>query len=318
MYRRLLFLVLLIAVVPSTAFAQKKGDDELPRGVPILWKDPVDISKRDLYWGPGGAAEKPDLSKVTLIKKETGGYSKKYRVRDGSGREWVAKIGKEAQAETSASRLMWAVGFFADKNYLVPHVKVEGIPEPLENARFSLRPDHVKRLEGWRWSSNPFSGTKQFQGLKVMMALLNNWDIKDSNNKINVIRDEGGDATELHYFVGDLGGTFGKSSPVPIIWTFTRSRNNPRDYANAYFVDLVRDGIVYFEFAGKKNDLFEDISVNDARWMGSLLSRLSKRQLEDAFRASNYTKPQVRLLTEAVQDRIKELNTLPRYQQIAR
>ncbi|HEV7396408.1 MAG TPA: hypothetical protein VGN86_07855 [Pyrinomonadaceae bacterium] len=318
MYRRLLFLVLLIALVPSSVFTQKKGDDELPRGVPILWRDPVDISKRNLYWGPGGAAEKPDLSKVTLIKKETGGYSTKYRVRDGSGREWVAKVGKEAQAETSASRLLWAVGFFADKNYLVPRVKVEGIPGPLENARFSLRPDHVKRLDGWKWSRNPFSGSKQFQGLKVMMALLNNWDIKDDNNKINVISDENGGATELRYFVADLGGTFGKSSPVPVIWRFTRSRNNLRDYAKAYFVDLVRDGIVYFEFAGKQNDLFEDISVSDARWMGSLLSRLSKRQLEDAFRASNYTQPQIRLLTEAVQDRIAELNALPRYQQIAR
>lgn len=56
----------------------------------------------------------PDLRRVTLIKKEPGGYSTKYRVRDASGHEWVAKIGKEAKAETAAVRLMWAVGYFSD------------------------------------------------------------------------------------------------------------------------------------------------------------------------------------------------------------
>ena len=78
------------------------------------------------------------------------------------------------------------------------------------------------------------------------------------------------------------------------------------------------DGYVYFEYAGKQNYLFEDITVGDARWMGSLLSRLSRRQIEDAFRASNYSPAQIRLLTEAVQDRIAELTALPRYQQVAR
>jgi hypothetical protein len=318
MSRRIALLLLLVIALSTNAYSYQRDDEEVPSGTPILWRDPVDITKRDLYWGPGGAAEKPDLSRVTLIKKEKGGYSTKYRVRDGSGREWVAKIGKEAQAETSATRLMWAVGFFADKTYLVPKVRVEGIDKPLENARFSLRPKHVKRLEGWQWSDNPFSDTKEFQGLKVMMALLNNWDIKDSNNKINVVRDERTGSNELHYFVGDLGGTFGKSSPIPVVWLFTRSRNNPKDFANAYFVDIVKDGYVYFEYAGKKNYLFEDITVSDARWMGGLLSRLSKRQLEDAFRASNYTPAQVRLLTEAIQDRIAELNALPGYQQAVR
>ena len=318
MSRRIVFLLLLLLTISATTYPQKNGDNEVPHGTPVLWRDPVDIARRDLYWGPGGAAEKPDLSRVTLIKKETGGYSTKYRVRDGSGREWVAKIGKEAQAETSATRLMWAVGFFADTTYLVPKVRVVGIAQPLQNVRFSLRPSGVKRLDEWKWSHSPFAGTKQFQGLKVMMALLNNWDIKDSNNKINVLRDERSGTAELQYFVADLGGTFGKSSPIPIIWRFTRSRNNPDDYANSDFIDLVRDGYVYFEYAGKRNDLFEDITISDARWMGSILGRLSKRQIQDAFRASNYNSREVRLLTEAVQGRIADLNRLPHYQQVAR
>ena len=54
---------------------------------------------------------RPDLRRITFLKEEKGGYSKKYRVRDASGREWVAKIGKEAQSETSAVRLFggWVI-----------------------------------------------------------------------------------------------------------------------------------------------------------------------------------------------------------------
>ena len=101
-------LVLILAVSPL-GVAQHKSKKQLqqsivPRGTPVLWQEPSAIAKRDLYWGQGGEAMQPDLRKVTLIKKETGGYSIKYRVKDASGREWVAKLGKEAQSETAATR----------------------------------------------------------------------------------------------------------------------------------------------------------------------------------------------------------------------
>src|SRR5437870_1748564 len=172
------------AILTSSKHKSKKNKESPPQGAPVLWRAPTDIARRDLYWGPGGKALQPDLSKVTLIEKEKGGYSTKYRVLDGSGREWVVKVGKEAKGETAASRLMWASGYFADTNYLVPKVYVEGLNKPLENVRFGLRPKDVKRIDGWRWNQNPFAGSRQFQGLKIMMALMNNWDLKNTNNKI--------------------------------------------------------------------------------------------------------------------------------------
>lgn len=38
-----------------------------------------------------------------------------------------------------------------------------------------------------------------------MMALLNNWDIKDTNNKILLVRDGSAGRGELHYIVSDPG-----------------------------------------------------------------------------------------------------------------
>src|SRR5260370_37156126 len=110
---------------------QKKSHPKAPKPIPsdakpVLWREPSDIASRDLYWGQRGEAMKPDLSKVTFVADETSSYSKKYRVRDGAGNEWVVKLGPEAQSETAAVRLVWVAGFFTAPTYLVPHVDIEG------------------------------------------------------------------------------------------------------------------------------------------------------------------------------------------------
>jgi hypothetical protein len=291
----------------SAAQDKEKKEKVVPEGTPVMWREPVDIATRDLYLGAGGEEMKPDLSNVTLIKEEKGGYSTKYHVRDGSGREWSAKVGKEAQPETVAVRLMWGVGFFADVDYLVPSVRINGLDKPLENVRFGARPKEIKRIDDWKWDSNPFVGKREFQGLKIMMALLNNWDIKDSNNTILVVRNDGGD-TELRYTVHDLGATFGKSGGA--FWKITRSRNDPDGYVKANLIDKVRDGRVDFHFEGKRTSLFDDISIADATWMANWLLQLSDRQIDDAFRAANYSPEEVRLLSGALRERIKELADL--------
>lgn len=312
-------LIVVTFVGVSIGFGKKhktKKGKEIPVGQAVLWRDPADIHRRNLLLGPGGESMRPDLRQVTLIEKEKGGYSTKYRVRDAAGREWVAKVGKEAQSETAASRLMWGVGYNADTNYLVPEVRVVGIKKPLQNVRFSARPKGVKRMDGFEWKDNPFVGSREFQGLKVMMAMMNNWDIKDSNNKILVVPGKNGDK-ELQYEVHDLGGSFGKMSHLPRFLQFKPDRNNPKAYASTHLVDKVKDGRVRLHYSVKRKDLFKDISVEDARWVGGLMARLSDRQIEDAFRSANYTPEQVRLMTGAVRRRIAELNGVGTNAQLA-
>jgi hypothetical protein len=298
-----LFIIALLAATPAAVAQKKKSEAEAPRGRAVLWQEPADITSRDLYLGPGGADGRPDLSRVTFIKEETGGFSTKYRVRDGRGRVWVAKVGKEAQSETAAVRLVWAVGYMSEINYLVPRLTIEG-KGTFENVRLEARPEEVKRLDEWKWSENPFVGTKELQGLVVLMALLNNWDIKDSNNKVIYARERG----ELLYVVSDLGATFGRvKSGAPGIWRIRRNRNDPEDYWEDPFLEDVKRGNVFLFYKGKRQDLFDDIHVEEARWIGALLARLSDRQLADAFRAANYTPAEIGLLTRAVRARINEL-----------
>ncbi|HEX8633188.1 MAG TPA: hypothetical protein VF703_03450 [Pyrinomonadaceae bacterium] len=314
-FRAVMLALIVIALgLSTTAFAvqkkAKKAKKPMPTGTPVMWREPTDIATRDLFLGSGGEAGKPDLSSLTLIEKVEGGFSEKYRVKDAAGREWVAKVSREAQSEAAAVRLLWAVGYVTEINYLAPSVTIPGTPKgTYENVRLEGRSKDIKRLDPWLWDKNPFSGKREFQGLKVMMLLLNNWDIKDDNNGIlHVVTPEG--QSELHYIVSDLGATFGKIGSGPL-WALKRSRNNPEDYAGSKFVDHVYKDRVFFHYGGKKQDTFEDISVGDVQWIAGLLSRLSDQQLSDAFRAANYNQEEVGLLTSAVRARINELVNLP-------
>lgn len=369
------FISILVLSLTFSAFAvQDKSKKKMPEGTPVLWREPTNIASRDLFLGPGGEEMKPDLSHVTFVRDEPGGYSVKFRVRDGAGNTWVAKLGNEAQPETAAVRLIWAVGYMTEINYLAPCVHIEGAPKPRKdvemcnngqdfaNVRFEARPKAVKRLEDWSWKDNPFVGTKELQGLIVMMAMMNNWDLKDENNKIllvpvsnaepapvsktelpapnDTLNDKSNNTSddqnkpsdqskadnntsannnsdnnktanaqpqsELQYIISDLGATFGKTGNA-----ITHNRNKPETYIKTKFVKKVEGGKVQFDYHGKNGSLFDNITVEQAKWIGDLLSRLSDQQIADAFRAANYSPEEIQALTQAFRARINELVNLP-------
>lgn len=273
---------------------------------PVLWREPSDIASRDLFWGQGGEAMKPDLSKVTFVSDETSSYSKKYRVRDGAGTEWIVKVGPESQSETAAVRFVWAAGYFADTTYLVPHVDIDG-KGSFDNARFEARIKGEKRLaQRWDWDKNPFVGTQELQGLKVLMALINNWDIQNHNNNVLIVTDETTGQKEARYFDTDLGASFGKEGRF-----LGHTRNRPDEFVKTKFIKGVENGYVVFNYNGKNQHLLKKITVAQAKWLGKILSQLTDQQITDAFRAANYSTEEIQGLTEEVKSRINELANLP-------
>lgn len=296
-------LVLLVALV-SPAQAQKKDPKEkkVYTGTPVLWHAPEDIESRNLLLGAGGEAMKPDLSRVTFVEVKEGGWSTKYRVRDGKGVEWVAKLSKEAQPETAANRLVWAAGYETEIVYFVPELEIVG-KGTFKNVKLEARPKDVKRTGFWQWESNPFRGKAELQGLKIMMALINNWDMKDDNNAILAVK--GDTNSERRFIISDLGATFGKTGGV-----FSRSRNKPSDFVKAEFVKGLNGSEIDFNYSGKNQKIFDGITVADAKWLATWLGRLSDDQIRDAFRAANYTNEEVEMLMGAVRARINTLTNL--------
>jgi hypothetical protein len=271
----------------------------------VLW-EPGTVSRRDLFYGPGGREMQPDISKVTFIKEEKQGHNKKYRIRDANGREWVAKLGREAQPETAAVRLLYGLGYKTEINYLVPTLTIPS-KGTFRNVRLEARPGNVKRLDPWKWKDNPFVGTDQLQGLKIMMVFLTNWDLLDMQNK--VLRVDNGGRIEHQFIISDLGATFGKlgNNNLPIFFRLGRKTNNPRVWNKARFIKDVEDGRIEFVFKGKSRGLMKGITVDQGRWLYRLMSQLDEGQLRDAFRAANYTAADIDILTRASQRRIREL-----------
>ena len=310
---RFLTALFLILMLIATGFAQgkkskSKKKEVLPVGPAIMW-EPVN-ERRDLFWGPGGREMEPDLSKVTFVKKESGGHNTKYRIKDGSGRTWIAKLGREARPETAAVRLLWGLGYKNEINYLVPRLTIPG-KGTYNNVRLELRPDNVDRIGEWKWRNNPFVETPEFKGLKIMQVFMTNWDLLDMQNEILKVDTPNG--VEYHYIISDLGRTFGKygNNNLPIFYRLGRRTGDPKSWSKASFIKGVeKNGRIKWGVKGKNRGIYKDITVADAAWLLARLKTLDDQQLNDVFRAGNYSPSETDMYVKAVKRRINELENL--------
>ena len=326
------FISVLLSLVLSAApaFGQKKLAPAVEHeNTAIIWKDPGDISKKDLFHGPPGDDYRPRLP-VKFLKEDKHGHNSKLDVEDAKHKKWKAKLGIEAQPEIVATRLLWAVGYFTNENYYVHDLEVEGLPTHLSRGQgHVLSPGHIdgvrlqrhprkKDKSVWNWQHNPFVGTREFNGLRVMMALISNWDLNDKNNAI--LNDHG----QQEFLVTDVGTAFGASGNG---YTEAGSKNNLKAYQGSKFIGKVTPEYVDFNFPRRPPLLYifnlpsyihqihmrwvgNHVPRPDAKWMGSLLAQLSTKQIHDAFRAGGYSPEIASEFTSAVQGRIAELNKL--------
>lgn len=269
----------------------------------ILWLQ-VDIKSRDTLRGPTSEGISPALEKVKFLGRQHGGNNLKYRVEDANGREWVVKIADESQAEVAANRLLWAIGYRTEIDQIVPRINIENIGN-YKNARFEVRTKEIKRGKRWSWANNPLEGTKEFDGLRLMMAFVNNWDLKDDNNAI--IKEDG----KTYLIVSDMGSSFGRLAKSNTSRS-GRSVNKPEHYAEANFIKAVNNGVLELDYRGGGADHLKGISVENARWLVGLLSQLTDKQISDAFRAANYSNEDVNTFTAATKARIAALDEATR------
>jgi hypothetical protein len=331
---RLYCTVMLMSLMLSTSLtAQKtnKGNEkENAANLPLLiWRDPGDVASLNLLDGAGGKDHAPDPNgKYTFVKEIMAGHSPKFDVQDAQGVRWRVKMGEESHSEVAATRLLWAAGYFVDEDYYVEKIEVVGVPKlhrggefvssggTVRSVRLERHLKEVKKVQNWSWFDNPFLDKQELNGLRVMMALLNNWDLQAYNNSVYEV---GG---ERRYLVSDVGATFGKTGN-----NFARSKSVLKDYANSKFVKKGTPEFVDFAmesrpFAGsainvsnyKTRTRMESITKHvpraDAKWLAQRLSQLSEEQIRDSFRAAGYTAEEVEGYTRAVQKKIVELNEL--------
>ncbi len=336
---RLAISALLFMTVTATTFdygyAQRaRRSRGTPR--PVIWRDPGTVSSRDLLFGPGSPDRAP-VAPFTFIKESKKGESPKFDVRDSRGTIWTVKLGSEAQAETVATRLVWSVGYFAEEAYYFDEVLIDNLPKlsrgrdyvseggVVIGARFEPERDDLIEASTWDWEDNPFRGTQQLSGLKILMILLNNFDARKENNTIFLTPTNQG-SREAHHYVTDLGATLGRAGGLG----GKRTKNDLKDFLSTRFVMGVENDAVEFDYDTrpsklghlsvlyppyyrgevKKEKSMRGIPVAHARWIGSLLSQLTDDQLRDAFRAAKYHDDTTEGYVQALRERINQLTRL--------
>lgn len=297
-------LLALLAVI-VTACAANRAPELAPSKLAELWQRPDDIARRDLFHGSGGRRLAPAAGgRYTLIEIDDKGFSPGYDVKDDRGREWSVKLGPEARTEVVVSRIVWAAGYHQPDLYYVPRwslVDEQGKVTSQPPARFRLERDERPKVGEWSWRDNPFIGTRQFAGLFTLMVLVNNWDIKTSQNAVYQRGDDG--EAPRQYVVRDLGASLGKTS-----WFFPGVRDDVEAFEREPFIHSVEGNRVRFHYKGAwlEPQLNTIVSPDDVVWICQLLAQLTPQQWMDAFRAGGYSEPEARRFITRLRGKIDQ------------
>jgi hypothetical protein len=330
-------LALVVAAVPAAGQSEKtasaKGKKTAPAasaaaGQALIWRDPGNVEELDFAAGPGGreGAPKPPFK---FLKEDKDGSNPKVNIEDANGVKWGVKWGSEVNSEVFATRLAWAAGYYVEPTYFLKSGKIEGATGlsrakkhigsdgSFVDARFERKDKSITKLkddQGWAWNNNPFVGTKELNGLKVVMMLVSNWDSKDvrdvsrgSNTAIFQVPVDGG-SVENWYVVTDWGGSMGKWGGV-----FSREKWDCRGFSgqNSKFTNGARGTSVEFGYSGQRtSDITEGIRASDVQWIMQYLGRITDQQLRDGLAASGATPEEVDCFARALRERLDMLKAI--------
>jgi hypothetical protein len=241
------------------------------------------------------------------------------------------KWGGEVRAENFAVRLVWACGYFAETTYFFASGTIDGASGlqrassciaadcTFHDARFELEEPHARTFfeeHSWAWNDNPFVGSRQLHGLKILAMLLSDWDTKDrrdvargSNTAIFEHR-LSRFRREARYLITDWGGSMGRWGGNIV----TRGRWDPEGFEaqTPQFVTGVSDGFVQFGYIGQRTaDVALGITPSDVRWLLQYLGAITDTQLREALDASGASPDERDRFTRAIRDRIGQLRNLP-------
>jgi hypothetical protein len=291
-----------------------------------IWREPSPADLRDLRFGPGGEEGAP-VPPFTFVEEHFAGSQPCVAVRDARGRLWRVKWGHEAKPESFAVRLAWALGYFAEVTHYVPAGTIDGAVNlqrsracvdesgSFTEARFELEDRAVRMFFGehsWAWNDNPFVGTPQLNGLKIVVMLLANWDTKDrrdvsrgSNTAIFEHR-VSRFGREARYLITDWGGAMGKWGSNVV----SRDRWDPAGFEaqTAFFVTGVADGYVSFGYQGQRTaEIARGITVDDVGWFYETARKLTPEALRGGLLASGATPEEATRFADALAGRIRQL-----------
>jgi hypothetical protein len=280
-----------------------------------VWS-PTNVASMDLRAGPQGpgAFAPGQTVSCTYVDRKLSGATPKFACDLGNGDEVKVKFGAEngeVEGEVAATRLLWALGFGADRMYPVRVIcrgcpaKLEG--EPGEGGAFVFDPAAIERKmaghelessdrQGWSWDEleliEPQSGGAPIahrDALKLLAVMIQHTDTKSEQQRLVCLDDQkigsGETCSRPFMMTSDLGLTFGRAS------AFNTNRKSSPNYERwsrtpIWKGDTGCEAVLNPSMTGTLGNPI--IREAGRAFLADLLLQLSDKQLQDLFEVSRF------------------------------
>jgi hypothetical protein len=282
-----------------------------------VWQPPaVPIRDANLAENPPGGFRGDEIVDCTFTTEPAGGTTPKFYCRLPDGREVKVKYGAnnpELAAEAAATRLLAALGFGADRMFVVGAVRCAGCPPfPFRALRCYDRTgwdvclaggrtrefraavieqkSEGRKIEafedqGWGWDelsrvdeSAGGASRAELDAFRLLAVLLAHWDNKGTNQRLVCLSDDE-PCSRPFALMQDVGATFGPTKLDLPNWSRAAMWAEPRN-CTVSLADMPWGGAT-----------FPDHRISEAgrRFLLALLDQLSNAQLRDLFESSGVT-----------------------------
>ena len=274
-----------------------------------VWS-PTKVGAKNIKQGPSGPGAFPVGATVSCryLDKKLGGASPKFACLVGKDDEVRVKFGGgngEVFGEVLATRLLWALGFGADRMYPVTVIcrgcpkELVSVPQPGETVRFDLavierrmpgREWPTSGSQGWSWNEltevDPESGgapRAHRDALKLLAVFIQHTDSKPEQQRILCVGSRPGRSPAScrpFLMISDVGLTFGRAN---------RANDSHTGSVN---LQAWRQTPVWKDRTGCTGNLSKSltgtlddpvISESGRRFLANLLGELTDRQIRELF-----------------------------------
>ena len=285
-----------------------------------IWRR-TDIPRMNLRTGPGGsgAFQPNEMVVCDYVERPMHGATRKFYCAVREGDEVKVRYGAhngEVQGSVLATRLLWALGFEADRVYPV-RVTCRGCSSDPWQSRRRVSGEHVfdpavierkphghemregNKKAGWSWRDldlvDPSQGgasVQQRDALKLLAVFMQDTDTKAQQQRLLCLPEgfaPNGWCDKPSMFLHDVGLTFGHAN------TFNKSASgsvNLHDWAST---PIWRNPAACVGHLGKSHSgTLGDPKISEAgrRFLADLLVQLTDRQLRDLFEVAEVERRQ--------------------------
>jgi hypothetical protein len=171
-------------------------------------------------------------------------------------------------------------------------------------ANVQFRIGSSRNVGVWQFGGLGHEDRRELRGMGLLAAWLTWYDSRTENTKLRV--DSSGPSIRLEHFFSDLGAGLGSGTgwlsqhgedPNALTWTFTHAEiiRGPGRMTTPFRIQFYKPLVPTLAF--------QDMTVDDARWMARLIGKLSEAQLRAALVASGYDSAQAKLYLEKLINR---------------